>query len=116
MSTTPSSFLMLRVPLIASGIIYFALAWFVPSLGLFEETPGVATQFQALGFFLGTAAITLGCVCHIRKPLMFWTLFVTTVMYVPSLFFFLGIPMLMFLLRTEVQDYYGVCLTKPKSP
>lgn len=105
---------MLRVPLVLSGIIYLTIAWIVPSLELFEYAETLELQFQAFAVVLGVAAIALGCTCHIQHSVVFWILFVTTLMYVPSVFFFLGIPMLVFLLRKEVQDYYGVCLTKPK--
>lgn len=69
-------------------------------------------QFQVLTTVFGLAAIGLACICHVQDSIVFWALFITTLLYVPSLFFFLGIPMLVFLLRPEVQDYYGVRLTK----
>ncbi len=112
MSLPVSSLFMLRLPLFLSGLIYFALGWFVPSLEMFKAQPGVAMQFRALALLFGFMATGLACFCHLQKPLVFWILFVTTLLYVPSAFCFLGIPMLVFLLRKDVQDYYGVELTK----
>ena len=103
---------MLRLPLLISGIIYFALGWFVPSLDAFKAQPALSVQFQALAVIMGLTATGMASFCHIQKPVVFWALFVTTLLYVPSAFFFLGIPMLVFLLKKDVQDYYGVELTK----
>lgn len=116
-SRRPISFLMLQIPLGLSGLLYFgiaALAVFVTTLDEFDQGEDInRTILLALGLMsamFGMAAIGLACVCHRPAKWVYYTCFVVTVLYLPSAFLLLGIPMLIFLLKRDVQDHYGVRL------
>ncbi|MCA9061035.1 MAG: hypothetical protein KDA85_21130 [Planctomycetaceae bacterium] len=108
-------FLLMQIPLVLSGLTYLAVAVLLamlPSLGAFEQDPEFPSVILlAIGLFsgvLGIAAIVLAIFVPRQHKGIYITCLVITVMYVPSIYFLFGIPMLIFLLRKDSRAYYGL--------
>lgn len=108
------SYALAQIPLILSGLVYLAIAVgaaIIPQYIDTDREPSVPIMLLALAIFsglLGIAAIVLAFLLPLRSPVIYFTVFAVTVLYLPSAFFVFGIPMLIFLLRTEVRQFYGV--------
>ncbi|NEQ48634.1 MAG: hypothetical protein F6K11_00665 [Leptolyngbya sp. SIO3F4] len=108
-------FALMRIPLILSGLVYLGLGAIFLALPMFEaflkeaELPGFF--FYGFGIFsvlLGIATIFFACIVHKPNKVIYIVAFVITVLYVPSAYILFGIPMLIFLLRKDVRNYYGI--------
>ncbi|NEZ56864.1 hypothetical protein [Adonisia turfae] len=108
-------FSLIRIPLILSGLLYLGLGVAFCVLSRFEavlnaaELPAVF--FYGFGLFsilLGIAATLFACIVHKPNKAIYIVALVLTVLYIPSAYIFFGIPMLIFLIRKDVRDYYGI--------
>jgi len=116
MPETTVPFMMMRLPLIISGLLYYGVAWlvywlFATVIG-FDDPEALPREFVvvlvALSIGLGTAAIGFACIVHLKSKPIYLIAVIITVLYLPSAYIFLGIPMLLFLLRKDTRDYYGI--------
>ncbi len=113
MSDPRPPFMLMRIPLIISGLLYFGLAYavvaFLGKLSPPGEPPMPDSIITVLALFsaaLGLGAILLGMIFHVRSKVIYYIMFGVTVLYVPSAYIFLGIPMLVFLIRKDSRTYY----------
>ncbi len=110
-------FSLMRIPLILSGLIYLAIGVGCFALTLFEDVLTAselpAFFFYGFGIFaglLGLATIILACIVHKPSKAIYITSLIITVLYIPSAYIFFGIPMVIFLVRKDVREYYGINL------
>ena len=115
MSNQTIPFSLVRIPLVLSGLIYLALGVIFCALPMFQlatdiaELPGVVFYiFGILSILLGIAAIFFACIIHRPHKAIYIIALVMTVLFIPSAYIFFGIPMLIFLIRKDVREYYGV--------
>lgn len=108
-------FSLMRIPLILSGLIYLALGAGCFALATFDavlaEAELPAFFFYGFGIFcvlLGLATITLACIVHKPNKAIYIVSLIITVLYIPSAYIFFGIPMVIFLARKDVREYYGI--------
>ena len=115
MPTQKIPFLLVRIPLILSGLVYLGLGAVFFVLPMFEAVLSAAELpaifFYVFGFFsilLGIAAILFACIVHKPSKAIYIIALILTVLYIPSAYIFFGIPMLIFLIRKDVREYYGI--------
>ncbi|MCH2174655.1 MAG: hypothetical protein MK193_02885 [Lentisphaeria bacterium] len=117
-------FKMMQIPLILSGLVYFLLAIFFftfPTLvnhldndhasGTEANESGQLFLFIFIGVFsliLGFIPIVFSFFVRKPKPIIFYLSIAATALYIPSAYIIFGIPMLLFLLKKEVREYYQV--------
>ncbi|MBX2863206.1 MAG: hypothetical protein KTR27_06590 [Leptolyngbyaceae cyanobacterium MAG.088] len=108
-------FALMRIPLILSGLIYLGLGAIFFALPMVEvvldEAELPAFFFYSFGFLsvlLGSATIFFACIVHKPSKAIYITALVITILYVPSAYILFGIPMLIFLLRKDVREYYKI--------
>ena len=115
MADDKPSFGMMRIPLIISGLFYFGFAGLMYAFRDFfssdSELPaGFYVGLALFCFALGAATIIFAFLIHKKSKVVYVIAFIITVMYIPSLFVFFGVPMLLFLLKKDVRVYYGIDL------
>ncbi|MBT9315965.1 hypothetical protein [Leptothoe spongobia] len=110
-------FSLMRIPLILSGLVYLGLGAGCFALPMFEsalrEAELPAVFFYGFGIFcvlLGLATIIFACILHKPNKAIYIIALIITILYIPSAYIFFGIPMVIFLLRQDVRNYYGINL------
>ena len=111
-STQLPSFLLVQLPLVLSGLVYWCLA----AVCLLVPLDGVEPEMRVLIRYggsiicgvLGIGALVVAAIARVKSSFVYIILFVITIAYVPSAFLPLGVPMLIFIIRKESREYYGV--------
>ena len=115
MTNQKPPFALMRIPLILSGLIYLGLGAIFFALPMFQAVLDEAELpsffFYSFGIFsalLGIATIFFACIVHKPNKAIYIIALVITVLYIPSAYIFFGIPMLIFLIRKDVREYYKI--------